>query len=867
MFLLLGSSMGYAQSNLLDKKVSIQADEVPLRKILQELNTKWQVEFSYSDNFVPVNKRITVHYTDTELATVLDDIGVQAGVSYLVVTDKVVLTKAKVTESSFVTISGFAYDAESKERLIGAHIIEGTRNYGVTSNLYGFYSLTLPKGETTVSFTYIGYKPVLALLDLNSDTTIDVGMNSSVLLSELKIQSSDYYDVILDPQMSAIELSYNDVQNNPVGGGETDVFKVIEHIPGVKFGNENTVNMYIRGGDADQNLIMLDGVPLYNTYHLFGFASMMNADAINSVKLIKGGWPARYGGRLSSVLDIRVKEGNMKKLEGEAAVGLLTAQVMLNGPIKKDKTSFLFSARRTYADLLATPLIKAANESSAVVGDWRMSFYDIHGKIKHKLSDKDWLYLSVYSSQDKGLDRRGQEVALPSSNYIWVDEIEVNWQNVTSALRWNHVYNNKLFGNTMLWSSDYQFTLAEDYKYTQQFQQGSSVNFNLFSDYLSGIRDYAGSQQFNWYPNSDHNVRFGGTGTYHEFSPGVYANSSGRTSAAPQNIDSLKIDAREYSLYIEDDAKVSERVRINMGMHMSLFNVRKTNYYSFQPRATVRYLVSERWALKGSYSKMTQYLHLLTTVGYGFPIDLWVPPTDEIGPQEAQQSALGTNFFFGKHWELSLEGYYREMQGLLAFEDEVDFLVPDESWEDKVIVGKGKSRGLEFFLKKNAGRSTGWLSYTLSKTTRSFSEIELGEEFPFKYDRTHDFSVNLVHRFNTRILVNATWIYSTGVPTTKPTGEYPALSTSGNQAVFSSVYIYGLRNGDRLADYHRLDVGVSFVKQKAKVERTLNVSIYNVYNQNNEFYYYLAGNPDGSKEFVPLNLFPIIPSVRFAIKF
>jgi outer membrane receptor for ferrienterochelin and colicin len=473
--------------------------------------------------------------------------------------------------------------------------------------------------------------------------------------------------------------------------------------------------------------------------------------------------------------------------------------------------------------------------------------------------------LSVYTSQDDGLDERGQDGnPTPDSYFIWEDRIEVNWKNVTSALRWNHVYNNKLFGNSILWSSDYQFKLKQKYLYTEQFDNGGQLNHKLFSDYVSGIRDYALSQQFNWYPNSDHNIRFGGTAIYHEYKPGVFAGAYGHTSAAPEDIDSLTIDAREYSVYIEDDAEVSDRVRINMGMHMSLFNVRKTDYYSFQPRASIRYLLSERWALKGSYSKMTQYLHLLTTAGTGFPIDLWVPPTENFGPQESWQTAVGTNFYFGKCWEVSLEGYYRELDGLLGFENQVSFTEADETWEDKVSVGYGKSRGVEFFLKKSAGRTTGWLSYTKSQTTRSFPDVDNGSSFPFKYDRTDDLSMNIVHRFNTRILVNATWTYTTGAPVTQPVRYF----TVGEQQSFiPTAFIYDTRNNARLADYHRLDVGVSFVKQKAKIERTLNVSIYNVYNQKNEFYSYIAQKPDGEIGFETLNLFPIMPSVRFGIKF
>lgn len=865
--LMLSTTLCWGQTSVLNQKVSIVAKDLALKKVLKKLNKEAKVEFSYSDNFVPVNQKISLDYKDTELNIVMDDITAQTNLNYQVVNGKVVLTRKTKSEtaSGTVTVSGYVIDDEGGEKLLGAHVSDPKNTFGVTTNNYGFYSLKVPKGEVLLGFTYVGYRPVLAHLNLTSDTVLNVYMKSSLLLDELEVEEDATYDIIEDPGMSTVELTIEEIENLPALAGEVDVFKAMHQVPGVKFGDENTVNLYVRGGDADQNLILMDGVPLYNTYHLFGFVSIINADAVNSVKLIKGGYPARYGGRLSSVLDVRMREGNSKKLAGQASIGLLTAQFTVEGPIKKDKTNFLFSARRTYPDLVATPIIQGSNQRQGIDGNWSMNFYDIHAKLNHKFSEKDRLFLSFYRSQDRGLDRRTQQITITGTgaNYVWEDEINVDWSSMTGSVRWNHIWGKQMFSNLSLWSSDYEFKLQQTYKYQQSIPNQPAAGFKYFVDYYSSIRDYAGAWQFSYFPNPDHKINYGVNFTYHDFKPGIYAFDQVRVNVDDE-LDSTNIDAREYSLYFEDDFKVGKKFRANLGVHAALFNVRGNNYTSFQPRASARYLVNKHFSLKASYSEMTQFLHLLTTVGSGFPTDLWVPPTDQLKPQQSQQVAVGGAYFFKRDIELTVEGYYREMQNLIAFEDQANFLVLGETWEDKVTIGEGSSRGLEFFLKKNSGKTSGWISYTLSKTDRRYDEIAEGKTIPFRYDRTHDGSINIVHRFSDKLIASANWVYATGAAITLPSGEYQPLQPNGSNLFLSSVYIYGERNSSRLPNYHRLDVAVSFVKQKKRAERTFSVSIYN---RRNPFYYYIAGDTNGQKYIEGLNLFPIIPSFRYSVKF
>lgn len=859
----------HAQNSLLEQKVTLQVEEVPFKKVLNSISKNYNIEFSYSEERIPTNQKVSLDYVDERLRVVMDDLAAQTEITYQVISGKVVLIpKGRDQSGNRVVISGYITDQASAEKLLGAHVSDLTKTYGVTTNVYGFYSLSLPPGPITVVYSYVGYRPTIARLNLKKDTVLNIELASSLELEEFEVQGNTGYDLIEDAQMSSVEFTPGDIKDLPALAGEVDVFKTVTHIPGVKFGDENTVNLFVRGGDADQNLILLDGVPLYNTYHLFGFVSIINADAMNSVKLIKGGFPARYGGRLSSVLDIRVKEGNMKKLNGEASLGLLTAQLTVEGPIKKDKTSFLISGRRTYPDLLATPIIKASNRRRGIDGDWSMNFYDIHAKVNHIFSNKDRLYLSVYSSRDNGLDRRAQTLAIdtPALVYHWEDKIRVNWSNTTGAVRWNHIYGNKLFSNVVASTSRYKFDLKQDFIYTENPAGGTPSGYKYFIDYYSDIQDYRAQAQFDYFPGSDHHIRFGTNFAYYQFRPGVYAFQNARVGV--DNLrDSLSIGAREYSAYFEDDVKLNKHLRANFGMHAALYNVRKTNYTSLQPRASLRWLLNEKNSIKGSYSVMTQFLHLLTSVGSGFPTDLWVPPTDSLRPQQSWQVALGYNKNFKKDLELTVEGYYRELENLVAFRDQATFINIDESWEDNVIVGRGRSKGVEALLRRRRGKTTGWLAYTYSFTERSFDAIEEGKWIPFRYDRRHDLSINLVHRFSDRFLLSASWVYATGVAVTLPEGEYDPLLPSQQSFFFSNVYIYGERNSSRLPDYHRLDLGASFVKQKEWGERTFNLSVYNAYNRPNPFYYYIVGTEQGGKQIELLNLFPIIPSFRYAIKF
>ncbi|MGB3586792.1 MAG: TonB-dependent receptor plug domain-containing protein, partial [Tunicatimonas sp.] len=632
-------------------------------------------------------------------------------------------------------------------------------------------------------------------------------------------------------------------------------------------GNEGTSGLYVRGGGPDQNLILLDGVPVYNASHLFGFFSVFNADAINNVQLIKGGFPARYGGRLSSVIDISMKEGNMKEFHGEGSLGLIAGKLTLEGPIVKDKSSFIISGRRTWIDILARPLIRAQTDGDETVGYY---FYDLNAKVNYKFSDRDRLYLSAYLGDDRFYARYNYTDSFSGVELEDMDESGLQWGNITSALRWNHMFTPKLFSNTTLTYSRYRFDISNEYRYEYL---GDSANQKLvdsgFAKYLSGIEDFAAKIDFDYLPSPNHFIRFGVNAIHHTFRPGAlniqYDDDFSR-DALDTLLGSQETQAIEFAAYVEDDIEITNRLKINAGLHFSGFYVNDQLYTSLQPRIAGRYLLNEQLSLKASYVQMAQFIHLLTNSGIGLPTDLWVPATDRVRPQTAQQWALGGAYNWRSGYEISLEGYYKSMRNLIEYREGADFINVNQDWQDKVAVGDGRSYGAELLIQKKKGRTTGWLGYTLSWTDRQFDDLNFGERFPYKYDRRHDLGLAVVHEWRENIDISATWVYGSGNTVTLPTAIYQG---SGHTSPFGDVYHYGDRNGFRMRAFHRLDASITFRKQNRWGERAWVFGVYNAYSRQNPFYMYLdpSYEPGQDAQFKQVSLFPIIPSISYRFNF
>ncbi|GHV29787.1 TonB-dependent receptor [Bacteroidia bacterium] len=776
------------------------------------------------------------------------------------------------------TVSGYVKDSITTESLIGANIYRQNTGQGTSANRYGFYSLTLPAGETEIAYSYVGYGKATKRFNLQRDTVITVSLVPSQELPEVEITASA--PIHENVRMSAISLPVAQIKALPALMGEADIMKTLQLMPGIQSGGEGTTGLYVRGGGPDQNLILLDGVPLYNVSHLFGFMSVFNADAVNNVEVFKGAFPARYGGRVSSVVDISMKEGNMQKFHGEGSIGLVASKITFEGPIAKDRTSFILSARRTYIDLIAKPLIASQNRNSDDKYNAGYYFYDVTAKVNHRFSDKDRIYLSLYMGDDKFYSDYETKENLSSHSR---NASGLAWGNLITAFRWNHVFTGRLFANTTVTYSRYR--LRTDMESWDTYEKADrSVNPPVYrpvtdyygAAYQSGINDWAGQLSFDYVPSSGHYIRFGATATRHAFSPGALAfTSPDSTSRYSQE----KLSGWEYGLYAEDDIKLTDRLKVNTGLYWSGFSVRNTFYNVLQPRISARYLLSDELSAKASYSRMAQYIHLLANSNVGLPTDLWVPATDRLQPQTSHHVAAGLARTFRKVYEISIEGYYKTMDNVLEYKEGTSFLNPDNRWEDRVLQGDGRSYGLELFIQKKTGSLTGWMGYTLSWTDRLFEELNNGRRFPYKYDRRHDFSIALIKRLNKKVELSGTWVFGTGNSISLPVGVYQTANPvrpnlTPETPSYPDYYDFGKRNGYRMAPYHRMDLSVSFMKETKWGERRWVFGVYNAYSRRNPYYIDVEkkerdymGDIYQKYEYIQYSLFPIIPSISYQFKF
>lgn len=741
------------------------------------------------------------------------------------------------------TLSGYLRDASTGEELLYATVSVAGTSQGVTTNLYGFYSLTLPKGKYQVSFSYVGYETILLDIELNQNLTQDMELNpASTELEEVVVIAENENENVTNTEVSVLSLDIKDIKKIPVIFGEQDILKTVQLLPGVSASSEGSSGFFVRGGDADQNLILLDEAPVYNASHLLGFFSVFNSDALKDVKLYKGGIPAQYGGRASSVMDVRMRNGNMKEWEGSGGLGLIASRFTLEGPIVKDKGSVIVSARRTYADLLAAPLLDDFDNFS-------LYFYDLNVKANYKLGENDRIYLSGYLGRD----------------VLGTDEFGFDWGNNTITARWNHIFNNKLFSNTSFIYSEY------DYGFNVE-------NGGIDIDLDAGIYDYNLKQDFNFFLNPNNKITFGWQGIYHQFQPSTFAFDDETQDAAQEQ------NALEGGIYIANEHKLSDRLQLNYGVRLSSFsNVGAyteqsfdandeviaevvyesgefyNTYFNLEPRFSATYLLNERSSLKMSYNRNAQYLHLLSNSTSGSPTDLWIPSSSLVKPTLADQVAIGyfKNFSDNKY-KFSVEAYYKSLQNTVDYEDGAE-IFGNTNIESELVFGKGRAYGVEFLIEKTKGKFTGWLSYTLSRSERQYDEIANGAWFSARQDRPHDLSIVGVYQLSPRLTFSASWVYYTGDAVTFPVGKYYVDDNLVN--------LYSERNADRMPDYHRLDLGLTWKLKARESSSDLNFSIYNAYNRKNAYSITFDTNDAGAAEATRLALFGIVPSVTWNFKF
>ena len=781
-------------------------------------------------------------------------------------------------QRSTVTISGHVTDKASGETLIGAGVICG--DIGSATNNFGFYTLTVPKnGHVTLRYSYIGYDDIAVSINLQRDTVLNIGLTANTSI-KASVVSAQKESGMAATKMSAIEIPMNMIQNTPTLLGEADVLKTIQLMPGVQSGAEGFSGIYVRGGGPDENLLLLDGISLYNAEHLLGLFSIFQPEAVKKVTLYKGAFPARYGGRTSSIIDVRTNDGNLQETHGSIGVGVLSDKLHIEGPVFKGKTAYSISARGMHT-FLFDGIFKATNVPA------NYYFYDFSGKVTHKFSDSDRLFINAYYGRDNFYYREKDNEATEKTE----DKSTIRWGNLLTAARWNHIFNGRLFSNTTVAFTDYKMKMgyASSEKDIDR-DDNNKVSFSRYKfNYASGMKDITARIDFDYAPSPRHIIKFGGEYVHHTYIPETSAteeteNQSGKVISDTTYSNSKEKNRMgdEMSVYVEDDFMVGNRLSLNPGIRLAAFRTSSRTYWSPEPRMSVKMDFGKGISAKAAYSRMSQYVHLLSSSQITLPIDLWVPITRTIKPVTSNQYSLGLYYSGLPGWEFSVEGYWKDMHNVLEYKDGVSFMATSQSWESNVVMGDGRAYGIELFVQKTLGKTTGWLGYTLAKSDRIFSNglINNGERYPYRYDRRHNISLVVNQQLGKKFDISAVWTFATGGTTTVPERATVAMLPDGT---FLQIDYVSHRNNYRLPPSHRLNIGVNYHKKKKCGESIWNFGIYNIYNRlNPNFMFYKSKrltdkqDPDLAKDAVlyvrgeklkSVTILPIIPSFSYTYNF
>lgn len=883
-----------AQTNRVDetRMVTLNMQKASVREILDEIQKQTGVTFSYESSLLSGLQKTTFRADDEALTDCLTRLFANLPVVYKM-TGNVVVLKRKPKQ---VTVSGFVRDKRSAESLIGASVYEAHSRVGTASNNFGFFSLTLPPGNITIRSSYIGYTSHQHILNgLERDTVLTIELEPSASLEEVVItgQSNDKQSV-LSTQMGALEINQQTIRSTPVMFGEADIIKTLQLTPGVSAGTEGTAGMYVRGGNVDENLFLIDGNPVYQINHIGGIFSAFNPEAISGMDFFKSGFPSRYGGRLSSVVDVHTKEGNMKEYHGSASIGLISGNLNFEGPIIKDRTSFNIGLRRTWLDVLSAPAVAIANKITKKDGTRlraRYAFHDLNLKVNHIFNDRSRMYLSLYNGNDV---LKGGSTDFPDqdsdNNYNYDSDVSLRWGNIMATAGWTYVFNNRLFGKVSGVFTRYHSRLRNtehdvvgnegDEDYSDSFRENETN---------TGITDFGLRTSFDYLPASAHHIRFGGDYLVHRFHPEynrsvAYEKNEETSVEIGQEFANDLLWGHEAGVYAEDDWTLSSAVRLNAGLRFSLFNVQGKTYTGLEPRVSLRWLLDDNLSFKASYSRMNQYVHLISNSFISLPTDAWMPVTRKLKPLISDQVSAGFYYNLNKEYNFSVEGYYKTLDNLLEYRDGHTFTPSFVNWEDKLTAGEGRSYGAEFMVRKETGRTTGWVGYGLSWSDRQFDELNQGARYPARFDNRHKLNIVVMHKISPKVELSAAWSYASGNHVTLSLENYyengtgsPTNNDNHYVGTSESIDYYEGRNNYQLPAYHRLDLGIKIYRPKKKGRMGIwTVSIYNVYSRMNPFMIYKSDKtvPDPGSSYgknVPvfktIGIMPIIPSISYTYKF
>ena len=832
LLILLQSGVSYCQvSNPLDKVISVSLTNKNLKEILKTLKNKAGVTFNYKSAILPKEELKLFEANNEKLSEILIRLLKPYNIEFKYFGgNSIILKPLKIRSNLSYTISGYVFDKNNGEKLIGATVFCRYNKRGTATNDYGFFTLTLPEDSLHLEIRYVGYKNYKEQTINKANSFKIISLEPRVDLKEIEIRDEGISKSEQKP--NGFYFNLRGIKDIPSFMGETDILRAMQMVPGVQGAVESVGGINVRGGGTDQNLVLVDGVPVYNIVHVFGLFSIINPGAVNSVEIIKGGFSAKYNGRLSSILDIKLKDGNNQKISGKVNIGMLLSSATIEGPLLKNKSSFLVSFRRTYFDAFYQPIQYFSNRKNVNDYSGWYYFYDVNAKVNFKIGNRDKISVNYFSGVD-------------------------------SSARWDHILTDKVFMVTTIGITEYSTQFEDELNWETTIKPKVNLS-SLDYTQTSGNRDLFVKSIFEINKIENHQIKTGADLIYHHYNTGTL-NYKAKDANTDQDtsIGDKQIYSDEEVVYLEDNWKPNRRLNLNFGLSFNSINVKKTRYHLLQPRISGNYAFTNNFYINTSFTRMQQNLQILPNNSIGLPIDIWIPVTDYLKPQISDQFTFGIGYYFKNKYKLSVEGYYKSMKNLVELKEGAFFVFGGYDWDKSFYTGKGLARGIEVMLEKQTGKVKGWVGYSLSKSDRQFQSINNGHAFPFKYDRRHQISVLL--KFPTTKKhwnFSVSWLFSSGSPVTVPTSVY----TINNK----TYYEFTQRNNIRMSNYHRMDLAFTKTIVFNKNTRVWNIGAYNLYSHVNPLFIstsFLVSNTSSKLKFYEVGLLPLIPFISYEISF
>lgn len=860
-----------AQPAMPPSSMSLHLQDTPLAEALGVFEKETLIELVYSLDALPARAVVNVNIKSKTPKEALSAILGKTQLAFTEVGTRWVLyTDAdKEIVRNSVTLSGYVLDLFTKEPIVGAILFSDRPSFVLTTNYDGYYNVTLPEDTFDLAVHFVGYEPVIQKIRLGMSVNQNILLKASTELAEIEIVAATLQEYQKDSlfALSDKQIEAAQVKQLVLPGGEADLARTLTTLPGVQSGL-GVSGLYVRGGESDQNLVTLDGVPLYNASHAFGLLSVFNTSAIKSARLIKSGFPAQYGGRLSSILQVSSKEGSKERMAGEVSLGLIALRAELEGPLLNQKGSFMLSVRRSLLDFWVNPAKKILKlDAEDYDNEFNYNLNDVNANLAFRLSENHKLMATFYYGSDIFSNEYNFLNLQDTLSYRYTDKLTLKWGNILGQLRWRWLIKSKTELNLTAYYTQFALTNNNLVKQIESLDNTAVFERFRYTVYNSNVRDIAAKVELSRRFTQHYQILTGAQTTQHQYLPG--ANSIQQQGTFTLNADTLfnnrQVIAHEQNVFL-DNILAIKKLRCSAGVYSSLFIQGNTHYASVQPRLSVVYAISSKWRVNASYSEMQQYVHLLTNSGLGLPTDIWIPSDSIIKPQYARQGVVGFLYAPAKGWSISAETYYKKLNRLISYADGSNFLLNTTNWGERVTVGEGTAYGAELLIERTEAKTTGWLGYTIAKSVRTFPSIDEGQPFPFKYDRRHALSVQVYHKFDTHFSTSLAWSFATGSATTLPIRAYDYVDEQGNTI---TVYEYGSRNSTRLPTEHRLDIGGNYTWQKDNVRQNIQLGIYNVYNRKNPLYITLTPNPNDitRNEYRLVNQFPIMPTFSYEMTF